>query len=141
MRLNTLRKMASFMWIPVGIAALYVGYLFFARYDENARMDRQAAEKEAERAKKDVEMLGGDSLKIMQFFASAMSVPKGGKGKLCYGVANAASVSIEPGVTERIWPALSHCVDVAPNQDTEYTLTAKDASGHSVEKKITLLVR
>jgi hypothetical protein len=140
-RATILRKIVSYMWIAVGIGALFACYTFFARYDENAKIERRKAVQEAERARKDVEMLGGDSLKIVQFFASAMVIPKGGKGQLCYGVANATSVEIEPGVTERTWPALSHCVEIAPKRDTEYTLTAKDATGRATEKKLTVMVR
>lgn len=136
-----LRKIVSYTWIAVAIGVLYVAYTFFARYDANAKAERIAAAREAEQARKELDVLGGDSVKIMHFFASAMAISKGGKGRLCYGVANAKTVRIEPDVTERIWPALSHCVDIAPKRDTEYTLTATDAAGHSTEKKITVLVR
>lgn len=139
--LTLLRKIVSYTWIAVAIGAIFAAYTFFARWDAQAKADRRAATQDAERARKDVELLGGDSLKIMQFFASATVIPKGKTGKLCYGVANAKTVEIEPGVTERIWPALSHCVEITPTRDTEYTLTAKDASGHSAEKKLTVLVR
>jgi hypothetical protein len=136
-----LRKIISYSWIGVAIGAVFAGYTFFARWDANAKAERIATVREAERARKDVDLLGGDSLKIMQFFASAMVIPKGGKGKLCYGVANAKTVAIRPDVTERLWPALSHCVEITPRQDTEYTLTASDGRGNSTEKKITVMVR
>ncbi len=41
---------------------------------------------------------------------------------------------------EEIWPALSHCLEVAPRKDTEYKLIAEDGAGHSVSQSLVLKV-
>ena len=83
-------------------------------------------------------MIGTD-LKILTFYANP-SIHAGEKALICYGVANATSVRIEPGV-ESVWPSLSHCISAAPLKTTEYTLTAGDALGHSVSQKIVVKVQ
>jgi len=65
---------------------------------------------------------------------------RGERGRLCYGVANAKTARIEPAV-ERIWPSLGRCVDIAPKNETIYTLTAEDAEGHSATQSLTVKTR
>ncbi len=133
------RTAMMYTWVAVAIAAIYTGYTLFARHDENAKLTRQATEQDAEEARKEVDRLGGDSLKILQFYAPQM-LAKGQKGQLCYGVANAKTVALEPAV-ERVWPALSRCIEISPAHDTEYTLTAKDDAGHSRQQTLAVQVR
>jgi len=79
------------------------------------------------------------SVKITQFYASPPHIGKGERAQVCYGVEGAAKVQLNPAV-EPVWPALSHCVEVRPNESVTYTLTALDAAGHSVTQKTTLEV-
>jgi hypothetical protein len=134
-----LRKVLHYTWVVVAIAALYVGYTFLARHDENSKLARRSAEQDAEHAREEVDRLGGESLKILQFYAPPL-IAKGQKAQLCYGVANARTVTIEPEV-DRTWPALTRCLEIAPTKDTVYKLTAKDAAGHSVEQQIVVQVK
>ncbi|MBZ5700612.1 MAG: hypothetical protein LAN84_02055 [Acidobacteriia bacterium] len=60
--------------------------------------------------------------------------------QLCYGVANAKKVTLEPPVGP-VWPSYSRCLDVSPTKDTTYTLTVEDGQGHSMSQTVTLQVR
>ena len=83
-------------WIPVVIAVLYVGWVFYSRHSETTRLQNEAAAKEAEELRKTVQQAGGEGLKILSFYASPVAVAKGTSTLLCYGVANADQVRIEP---------------------------------------------
>jgi hypothetical protein len=133
-----LRKILAYSWFAVGAAALYLAYTFYDRYNADQKMARQTAEKEAEKAHEELDLLGSRSLKINQLYAPA-SLAKGQTGKLCYGVVNAKTVTLDPPVDE-MWPALTRCIEITPKKTTEYTLTAKDASGHSVQQSVVVQV-
>ena len=77
--------------------------------------------------------------RITQFYASPNAVGKGEKALLCYGVEAASSVALDPPV-DRVWPALSRCLDVSPGEDTEYRLiaTGRDGKPVSAVTKITV---
>lgn len=136
--LSVLRKVVTYGWFALAIGALYVGYTFYARYDANQKMQRRTTEKEGEEAEQELNRLGGTSLKIAQLYAPA-SLGKGQTGKLCYGVVNAKTVTLDPPV-ERVWPALTRCIEIKPTHSTTYTLTATDEAGHSVQQAATVEV-
>jgi hypothetical protein len=50
--------------------------------------------------------------------------------QLCYGVANAKSVKLEPQPNP-VWPSYARCVRVSPTETTTYTLTITDAAGNT----------
>ena len=133
-----LKNIVTWSWLAVAPAALYVGYIFYARYDENQRNARQAKAQDAKEAEKELDLLGGTSLKINQLYAPA-TIAKGSTAKLCYGVVNAATVTLDPPV-ERVWPALTRCIEISPKATTDYTLTAKDAAGHAVQQTVSVQV-
>jgi hypothetical protein len=134
-----LKTIVTYSWFAIGAAILYLGYTFYARYDTNQKLATRTAEHEAEEAHDELNRLGGTSLKIVQLYAPAV-LPKGGKGKLCYGVVNARSVALDPPV-EQVWPALTRCIEISPKRTTNYTLTARDAAGHSVQQTASVEVR
>jgi hypothetical protein len=76
---------------------------------------------------------------IVNFYATAPTVPRGDKEMLCYGVENARSVWLEPPRQE-LSAALSRCVEVEPKETTTYTLTAQDAAGGQAVQKLTVTV-
>ena len=94
-------------------------------------MEKAAEQKRAAQDRQILEKLGGDQLKILMFYPNPPRITKGERGLLCYGVSNAASVSIEPAV-DGVSPALSRCVEIRPTKDTEYTLKARDGQGREV---------
>jgi hypothetical protein len=126
--------------VLLGIAVLYVGWVFFSRWQENREMERKAAEEKRAEDKSVVEMLGGNRFAILNFYASPGEVRRGETAQLCYGVANAKTVRLEPQ-TSPVWPSYNHCVDVAPTKDTTYTLTAEDAAGHIQTATVAVKVR
>jgi type IV pilus biogenesis protein CpaD/CtpE len=73
------------------------------------------------------------AVKITQFYASPQQIGKGEKTLLCYGVENATAVRLSPPV-EKVWPAMSRCIEITPAETTKYTLTAEGAQGHSVSQ-------
>ncbi len=138
-----LRRLQLRSLLPYTSAALlaamaYAGWTIYSRSQENRRAEQEAAAKKLEFDQKTLNMIGTD-LKILTFYAN-QSIHPGEKALICYGVANAISVRIEP-VVEPIWPSLSHCIPAAMLKTTEYTLTAGDAQGHSVSQKIVVKVQ
>ena len=123
----------------VAVAAA-VGYIFLSRWEDNRAAVGRAAEKSRAQDQHIVEAMGGDNFEILNFYISPLSIHPGETAELCYGVANANSVQLEPPAGA-VWPSYSRCVDVSPRADTTYTLTAEDAAGHTKTASITLLVR
>ncbi len=121
------------------IAALYTAWVFYSRYSEAKRIEEQAAQKAAEADRKTIERAGGHDLKILAFYANPSVIKNGETGLLCYSVANAKAVRLEPEGPE-ITPALTKCVEVKPSKTTAYTMIAEDASGNSVQAEATVRV-
>jgi hypothetical protein len=129
-----MNKALRWMWLVLALAVIYAGTTLFLRWRTNRSIEQSAAQKSTEDDRKVLDHVGGGEMKILSFYASPVKVAKGGKVLLCYGVAFAKSVSIEPQV-EPIKPALSQCVEVRPAATTKYTLTATDDRGR-VEKRV-----
>ena len=125
-----LRAALPYVTVLVIIAAVYCGWTLYARWQSRVQDEQAIQEKKARADESIAERLGKGSLKIVAFYADPGIIRRGEKGLICYSVANAATVEIEPGV-EPVKPSLSRCVTVAPTKDTHYTLTAKDAGGHA----------
>ena len=65
---------------------------------------------------------------------------RGGEtAQVCFGVANAKSVTLEPQKSQ-VWPSHNLCVEVRPAKTTTYTLTATGADGQSVSQEVTVEV-
>jgi hypothetical protein len=78
------------------MARLYVGWVFFLRWRENrAIVDKAATKKKAEDQRAG-ELLGGNRFEILSFYASPGVIRRGETSPLCYGVANAKTVRLEP---------------------------------------------
>ncbi len=73
--------------------------------------------------------------KITQFYSSPAAIPKGSSGSLCYGVEHATKVTLTPAV-EEVWPSPSRCVQIRPDKETKYTLTAISADGQTDVKTV-----
>ena len=73
--------------------------------------------------------------KITQFYAAPTENPNGTAGSLCYGVENATKVALSPAVDE-VWPSPSRCVQIRPDKETRYTLTATGADGKTDVKTV-----
>jgi hypothetical protein len=125
------------------IAALYAGFVFFTRWNENRSIERQHATENAVRQSESdraaIEQLGGKETAIQSFYATPV-IRRGESAQLCYGVANVKSLSIDPPVGT-LWPSHARCLDVSPKKDTTYTLTIQDAAGNSQAQSVTIKVR
>jgi hypothetical protein len=128
------------MPVIVLIAVLYNGWILYSRWHSAVEARKQAAERERQRLSHEVEMNGGDRLKILDLYATSRVVHRGESTQLCYGVANAKSVAFDPPVKD-VWPSRSRCVDVAPQKSTTYTLTADDGAGRKETGQVAVEVR
>jgi hypothetical protein len=129
-------------WLTAGliIALLWTGWVMIGRYTESGDAERAAEQHKAKLDRELLDKLGGDKLTILAFYASPGAIHRGAHVSLCYGVSNAASVAIDPGLGA--WkPALSRCLDVQPRRTTSYTLTAKSARGETLTANTKVMVQ
>ena len=125
------------------LVGVYVGWIILSRWNGNRVIEKRAhdaaAEKQREQDQKAVKQMGGSELAIQAFYGNS-EILRGQSAQLCYGVANAKKVTLEPQSTP-VWPSYSRCVDVSPTKTTTYTLTAADDAGHTISQTFTIKVR
>ena len=126
------------------MVALVVGWIFFSRWWQNRafehRVREERTEKQREQDRADLEQMGGKELAIQTFYATPGEIHRGQSVQLCYGVANAKTVKLEPQ-SNPVWPSYSRCVEVSPAKTTTYTLTITGASGDSKSQSLVVTVR
>ena len=126
------------------LVAAAVGWILLSRWQENRHIERQAAQareqKQLENDRAAIEQFGGKELAIQSFYATPGIIHRGESAQLCYGVANAKTVTLEPQPNP-VWPSYSRCVDVSPKKTTVYTLTIQDAAGNTQSQNLELKVR
>jgi len=141
---SALKNPFLYSWAALGIAALVVGWILFSRWYENRGIEKRAKEertqKQQEQDRIALEQLGGKELAIQNFYASPGEIRPGETVQLCYGMANAKSVTLEPQPNP-VWPSYSRCVDVTPAKSTIYTLTIADAAGNTRTQSLEVKVR
>lgn len=143
---SRLKNPLTYTSLAILVALVYVGWIFFLRWQGARDMAYQEKQREAqEKAKraeddqKTVESLGGNQFEILAFYAPGI-IRRGDSGDLCYGVSNAKTVKIEPPVGG-VWPSLSRCIPISPKTTTTYTLTADDGQGNTKTESLTVEVR
>ena len=133
-----------YSWAVLSIVALVVCGLLVSRWQENRNIEKHANEErrlnQRERDRIALEGLGGKELAIQNFYAIPGEIRRGESVQLCYGVANAKTVKLEPQ-TNPVWPSYSRCVDVSPTKSTTYTLTIADAAGNTRTQSLEVKVR
>lgn len=126
------------------VVALIVGWIFFSRWWQNRSIENRAREERTEKQREQdlatLKQMGGKELAIQNFYAVPGEIRLGQSVQLCYGVANAKAVTLEPQ-SNPVWPSYSRCVDVTPVKTTTYTLTIADASGNTKSQSIVVKVR
>lgn len=137
---NLMKRLLPLTSALLLIALVYAGWIVYSRWSEGRDDPEARQQKEAEDAKKVVEAYGGDRVKIHSFTADSGSLAKGQSTQLCYGVANAKTVAIDPKPAEETWPSMSRCVKIQPDQTTSYTLMARDAQGNEEKAQLTVEV-
>jgi hypothetical protein len=127
----------------VGIVLLFVVWTLFSRWQENLAIERRWREEKTRKQLEDdrvaLEQFGGKGLAIQSFYASPGAIHKGESAQLCYGVANAKTVKLEPQ-PNAVWPSYARCVTVSPAKNTTYTLTISDASGNTKTQSLRVTV-
>lgn len=122
---------------------LYVSYILYARYESSRQYERQTKERQAEQRREEdrlaVEQLGGSELAIRGLYVSPASVHPGESAQLCYDVANAKTVTLDPPAGT-VWPSHSRCLTLSPRKTTTYTLSIADAAGNKVSQSVELRV-
>jgi hypothetical protein len=136
---KVLRRVLPYLSVAVVLAIAYDGWIFFSRWSGAREAQKAEQLKQAQDARRTLELLGGEQLKILDFYATPGAIHRGGRATICYGVNDAERVRIEPPV-EQIHPAISHCIEVSPLRDTDYKLTAEDHAGHVVTQRLTIKV-
>jgi len=138
------KKPSFYSKLVFTIAALIVFWIFFSRWWQNRSIEYRsreaAAEKQREQDRATLEQMGGKELAIQTFYAMPGEIRRGQSVQLCYGVANAKSVKLEPQPNP-VWPSYSRCVDDTPTKTTTYTLTIADAAGNTKSQSLTVQVR
>ena len=133
-----------YSWSALAIAALVAGWILFSRWQENRVIEKRAKEertqKQLEQDRIALEQFGGKELAIQNFYAVPGTIRRGETVQLCYGVANAKTVKLEPQ-SNPVWPSYSLCVEVTPTKTTTYTLTIADAAGNTRTQSLEVKVR
>ena len=133
-----------YSWTALAIGVLVVGWILFSRWLENHNIETRAKEertqKQLEQDRIALDQLGGKELAIQNFYATPGVVRRGETVQLCYGVANAKTVKLEPQ-SNPVWPSYSRCVDVTPTKSTTYTLTIADDAGNTRTQSLEVKVR
>jgi hypothetical protein len=79
-------------------------------------------------------------VRITQFYASPGVLTEGETSSLCFGVENARSVRIVPEI-DRLKPALTRCLQIAPVGTTSYKLIATGFDDQEVSESLTVQVK
>lgn len=128
----------------LAIALLAVGGILFSRWQENRGIEKRANEERTQRQQEQdritLEQFGGKELAIQNFYATPGVIRRGETVQLCYGVANAKTVKLEPQANP-VWPSYSRCVNVTPAKTITYTLTIADAAGNTKAMSLEVKVR
>src|SRR5882762_2204501 len=129
--------------IVVGTALLVVLWILYSRWQGNRLIERRTRQeisrKQLENDRLTLEQLGGKELAIQNFYASPGAIHRGESVQLCYGVANAKNVKLEPQ-PNAVWPSYGRCVSVSPARSTIYTLTISDAAGNTKTQSLQVTV-
>ena len=127
----------------LAVAALVVAWILFSRHLENSEIDRRALEQQTQKQQESdrqiVDQLGGNELAIQMFYASPGAIRRGQSLQLCYGVANAKTIALQPQ-DNPVWPSHNRCIDVSPKKTTTYTLTISDAAGNTKSQTVEVKV-
>jgi hypothetical protein len=126
------------------VASAYAMYVVASRHESNRAFERRAAQQAAEKRSADdsaaIQQLGGSELAIRALYVSPSIIHPGESAELCYDVANAKTVTLDPPSGE-VWPSHYRCLDLSPKKTTTYTLTIAGASGQPISQSVKVTVR
>src|SRR5215475_3543282 len=85
--------------LAILLVAIYVGWILLSRHMANRayeqRLQDQQAEKQRQSDQAAIAQLGGSELSIQMLYATP-EIHRGETAQVCFGVANAKSVTLEP---------------------------------------------
>ena len=143
-RKSPLKNPLLYSSLALVCVALYVLYVLYARYDSNRRYEQQTRERQEQQRRQNdvsaVEQLGGSDLAIRAFYVSPSIIHPGQSAQLCYDVANAKTVTLDPPVAA-VWSSHSRCFDVSPKKTTTYTLSVSGVAGKSLSEAVELKIQ
>jgi hypothetical protein len=134
-----MRKPVLLLLVTLVVVSLYVGWTFASRRVAALRFEKSLRAKRARAYAGNLETKPSTGVRILHFYSSRGALKRGEKAILCYGVENARSVRIEPGLGD-LSPSRNRCLDIVPKKDTKYTLTAEDVDGHAVSESFVVNV-
>ncbi len=128
--------------VAMVLAILYVAWTFYSRH-ESAKQAEQSLQAKHEQQQQKVaqQIFGSGEIKFTVFSADNGHLKRGETTQLCYGVLNAKTLKLDPPPTEEVKPTARHCVEVAPQTTTTYTLTAANDKGETQTQKLTIAVQ
>src|SRR5260370_8015641 len=89
-----------YSWAALALGALVVGWILFSRWQENHAIEKHAKEERTQKQKDQdrltLEQLGGKELAIQNFYATPGVIRPGETVQLCYRVANAKTLRLQP---------------------------------------------
>jgi hypothetical protein len=135
-----MRRLLPYTTIAVLVSMCYAAWVILSRRNTNQQIEHAAQQREAEADRAALAPLGGGSLKILNFYPTTGAVNRGSTALICFSVAGAKEVTIDPEVGS-LPSSLSRCLQVHPTKTTEYKLTARDAQGHTASQSFQLVVK
>ncbi len=134
-----LRRALPLIGVAVLAAVAYDLWIFYSRWHSAREGERARQAEQARRDRETIDLLGGTDFRIINFYAVPKTIQQGSHARMCFGVYGAKRVRIEPEVGD-VHPAVTECLDVAPQKDTEYKLTAEDGAGHTATANLSIKV-
>ena len=110
---------------------LYIGWVFYSRWEANQAIAEKAAEKQRAQDQQTFEAMGGNRFEILGYTAYPATIQAGEKSSLCYSVSNAKAVKSSRKQKSLSGRPSARCVHVSPRKTTKYTLTIDDGAGHT----------
>ena len=114
------------------------------RYESQRQLEKRNAQQQAaqrrEADRSSIELLGGSELAIRALYVALAIIHRGETAQLCYDVANAKAVTLDPPDGE-VWPSHSRCLNLTPKKTTTYTLPIADISGKTASQSVELRIQ
>ena len=133
-----LRWIQPFLWVASALAVAYAAWVFTGRIFERKKLEQRVHNKGSNPVFE--RLYGGDTVRILQFYARDAAISRGQSTLLCYGVLNASSVRLEPPM-DGVYPAQNRCLEITPKQTTTYSLTAEGPKGPPASQSLQVIVQ
>src|ERR1700682_5260695 len=93
-----MRRILPYTTIVMCVAIAYAAWVLLSRRNANRALEHAAQQREAEADRKVLDRLGGGDLKILSFYPDKSAFHRGEKVLVCFGVASAKTVRIDPEI-------------------------------------------